>query len=238
MSAIGQPAEGAPEATAGATGTAEAAPGPDISAVMDRVGEIASGLGELQSGFQEFVQGQQPAPEPEPDGWESLFGSADQQQQLDQFGNPVQPQAPAPALDPQALQQAVQQAIQSQLGPVAQQVQAMQQQQQLAQLYEQVPQLAPTPENAEIRAQTAQRVQDALNGAPPEIASWLSNSPSFIQTVFKAAEADRLAQAQEPAGGPQVLEGGGATPGGTGGQGQSIVEQAMASRFQTPAGWR
>lgn len=236
MSAIGgTPAEGAaPEAG----GAAEAAPGPDISAVMDRVGEIASGLGELQSGFQEFVQGQQPAAEPEPDGWESLFGPAEPQQQVDQFGNPVQPQAAAPALDPQALQQAVQQAIQSQLGPVAQQVQAMQQQQQLSQLYETVPQLAPKPENQEVREQTAQRVQEALNGAPPEIAAWLSNSPQFIHTVFKAAEADRLAQAQEPAGGPQVLESGGATPGGTGGQGQSIVEQAMSSRFQTPPGWR
>lgn len=231
MSAIGQPAEGAPEAGAGA---AEAAPGPDYSAVMDRVGEIAGSVEGLQSSFQEFVQAQQPAPEAEPtadDFWNQAFG-------IEPEAQPQPAEAQQPALDPQAMQQAVAAQVQQALGPFAAQFQQFQQQQQLADLYKAVPQLADTPENAQVRQETAQRVQQALAGAPPEIASWLSNSPSFIQTVFKAAEADRLAQAQEPAGGPQVLEGGGATPGGTGGQGQSIVEQAMASRFQTPAGWR
>lgn len=219
--------------TAPVEGTApastEAAPsGPDYAPVLDRVNEIAGTVEGLASSWQQFAQAQQPAPEPEPDPWAGLFGE------------PEQEPDPQPQLNPQALQAAIQQAIQQNNAPLMQQMQQMQMERATAQLYEQIPQLRDTPENAEIRAATAQRVQANLANYAPDVAQILSNDPAYIAMTFKAAEAEKLAQGQAPAGEavPSLEAAGGAHPGGTGGP-TNPVDQIFANRDQEmPSGFR
>jgi hypothetical protein len=225
----GVPAEGAPaEPTTSA---------PDLSAITDRMNELASQVGEIHSGWQEFRQAQQPPPEPEPDVWAGLFGEPQQPPEgVDQFGNPVQPAQPQ--MDPQAFQTAVNQAIQQANAPVVAQLQQLQLERATQQLYQQIPQLADKPENQEIRQATAERVQQSLAAYPPEIAQALMNDPAYVATVFKAAEAEKLAQGQAPAGehAPVLEAAGGAHPGGDGTQ-QSIVELAHQG-WSLPKGFR
>jgi hypothetical protein len=217
------------------TGTpAEGAPAPDTSSsspewapVLDRVGELASTVGELQSGFQSFVQANQPPPEPEPDPWAALFPQeAEQDPEMYQ-------QAQQPQLDPGTLQQAFQQAVQQANAPLQQQIQQMQLQAATQQLYERIPQLAPTAENAQVREATYERVNQSLQQYPPEIAQVLGNDPRYIETIFKAAEAEKLAQGQAPTREqtPAVEAAGGAVPGGNGEQ-PNPVHQVFASRGQ------
>lgn len=238
MSATGQPAEGSTGTETAAA--AETTAAPDYAALNDRTAQIASGLEGLTSEFQQFVQSQQPAPEPEPDPWESLFGPTEPQQPVDQFGNPIQAAPATPQFDPQAFQAAVQQTaqqlIERQYGPLAESVAQLQLQAQEAQLGQLVPQLANTPENQATRQETAARAQQFLEGAPQPVVQWAISNPRFVEMVFKAAEAERLAQSQEPAGGPQVLEGGGAHPGGAGDDWS--LSKIMPNRVELPGGFR
>lgn len=234
------PVEGAPTSTPEAAPTTSA---PDYSPVLSRVDELAS---TMDARFTEFAQRlpAPPAPEPEPDPWAALFPEPqDPAQGFDPYGQPAAPQAPQ--MDPQALQTAIQQAIAQSNAPLQQRLQAFELQQAEAKLYEQIPQLKPVPPghadyatNQAARQQAATLVQTALAAYPPEIARALQNDPNFIATHWKAAEADRLAQGQAPAGGqpPSLEAAGGALPGG-----QSTppnpVDQAYAGRQGLPAAW-
>ena len=225
------PAEGMP------TTASEPASTPEWAPVLDRVGELASTVGELQSGFQSFMQAQQPEPDPEPDPWAGLF--EDPNAEVDPNAG-LYGQQPQPSLDPQALQSAFHQAVQQANAPLAAQLQQLQTERAHEQLISRIPQLADTPENAETRQQTAALVQQSIAQYPPQVQQALMNDPGYIERVFKAAEAEKLAQGQAPAGGqvPQVEAAGGAVPGGNGEQ-PNIVHQVYANRpGQMPKGFR
>lgn len=221
----------------GAAATPETPAGPDFSPVLDRVNELATGLEGLQSSFQQFAQANQPEPEPEPDIWDQLWSDPNAE---------PEPQA-QPQLNQQALQAAINQAIQSANAPLQQQLQQLQMERATQQLYQQIPQLQEVPEthpdyaaHKAARESTAQAVQQALQQYPPEVAQILSNDPHYIATIFKAAEAEKLAQGQAPAGEqvPSLEAAGGAHPGGNGGP-SNPVEQIFANRDQEmPSGFR
>lgn len=222
------PVEGTPASTEAAP---EAVSDP-YAPVLDRVNELAS---TLDGRFAALEQRFQPEPEPEPDPWAALFPEADPEEQ-DPYA--LQNQM-AQGLDPQQLQAAFQQALQQAQAPLLAQMQDLQTQRAHEQLVQRIPQLADTPENAEIRQATAQRVQQAIQAYPPHVQQALMNDAGYIETVFKAAEAEKLAQGQAPASEqvPSLEAAGGAVPGGDGTQ-PSYVNQAMNGAWSLPKGLR
>lgn len=219
----------------GAAATTEAPSTPEWAPVLDRVNELATGLEGLSTNFQQFAQANAPEPEAEPDPWASLFGAAEE---VDPAAQALQQQQ-APAVDPAALKAAMDQAIQQANAPLQAQIAQFQLQQATERLYQQIPQLADTPENAATRAATGQRVAQSLAAYPPHIQQALSNDPNYIATIFKAAEAEKLAAGQAPASGqvPTLEAAGGAHPGGNGEQ-PSPIQQAHEGRRQLPAAFR
>jgi hypothetical protein len=227
MSDMSQPAEGAPSEAAAPETTPE-----PWAPVQSRVDELAGGMGELTSRFDQFIQSQQPEPDPEPDPWAALMG--------DPEPDPYQQQ---PTLDLQQLQQTVeqriQQGIQAGLTPVQAELAEIRLNRASEQLGRMIPALADKPENVENRQQAFQLVQAALQNYSPEHANALSADPNFISTVWKAAEADRLAQGQAPAASdvPALEAAGGALPGGNGAQ-PDPVKSAYENAWQLPPGLR
>jgi hypothetical protein len=231
---------GMSEPAEGFDGTAapEAASAPDPYApVVDRVDQLAGQFDD----FRQLIDQRLPQPEmePEPDPWAALTGQPEQETYYDQYGNPVEMQAPQPGLDMNALQAAVQAQIQQAVSPYQQQMQELQTQRAHEQLVARIPQLADTPENAQTRAETAQRVQQAIASYPPQVQQALMNDAGYIETVFKAAEAEKRSQAQVPASEqvPSLEAAGGAVPGGNGEQ-PSYVQSAQAGAWQLPPGLR
>lgn len=233
MSAPGQeqPVEGAQ--TTAAPDTASA-PSFDMSPVLDRVNELA---GSIDTRFgaieQRLPQPEQPV---EPNPWDDLFGPEQPLEGFDQYGQPAQPQQPQ--MDPQAFQNAVNQAIQQQNAPLLDRLQRFELQQAEQRLYEQIPQLKPVPQghadyeaNQAARTQMATLVQQATANFSPQVAQALLADPNFFVMTWKAAEADRLAQGQAPAGGnaPSLEAAGGALPGGQSAN-PNPVHQAMGSQ--------
>lgn len=225
MSDMSQPVEGTDTAP-------EAAPAPsfDMSPVLDRVGELANSIDQRFAQFEQRIP--QPEAEPEVDPWAALFGEDEQEPPYEE---PQQPQG----IDPTQLQAAINHAIEQGNAPLRQQLQQMQLEKATQDLYSKIPQLAPSPENEETRQATHQRVTQSLAGYPPEIANQLAADPKYIEMIFKAAEADKLAQGQAPAGGaiPQQEAAGGALPGGNGAP-PNPVEAAYANRNQIASGFR
>lgn len=140
-------------------------------------------------------------------------------------------------LDLAALQQAVQQQIQQANAPLLQQIQEFQRAQGREQLLKEIPQLS----DPEVAQQTISGMQQYLQaaGAPPEVATWLVNSPQAIAQYFKAAEAEKLAAGQAPASEqvPSLEPAGGAVPGGDGGL-PDPVKSVMEGAWQLPKGLR
>lgn len=202
-----------------------ASSGPDLSPVFDRLDQLGGMVGQLAEQFQGF-QPQQQA-EPETNWWESLYEDPNAPQEPE----PVQQQ---PQLNPDALQNAINQAIQQATTPLQQQLQGFQQQQALNTLLERVPQL----KDPEAAQRTQELVAQRIGHLSPEIQQALVWDPGFIETVFKAAEAEKLAGAQEPAGEPtpQLEAAGGAHPGGTGEE-QNIVHRVHGARASVPKGF-
>lgn len=188
---------------------------PEWAPVADRMNELAGQVGQLTQSWQQFQQAQTPAAEPEPDPWAAILGTTEEE-----------PEPPAqPQLDPQALQAAMQHAIQTANAPLQAQIAKFELERATEQLYTQIPQLRQVPadhpdyaSNETARQATAQRVQQQIASYPPHVQQALVNDPAFIATVFKAAEAEKLAQGQAPAGGqvPSLEAAGGAHPGGNG----------------------
>jgi hypothetical protein len=208
--------------------------------VLDRVNELAGSVGQIGERFASFEQRlPQPEPEQQPDPWQSLIPQEEPEQYYDQYGNPVdmgQFGQQQQALDPAALQQAVNAAIQQQNAPLVQQLQAMQMERGREQLYQEIPQL----KDPEVARETERAMTEYLQqtGAPQQVVQWMINTPKAISQFFKAAEAEKLAKAQVPAGEnvPSLESAGGAVPGGDGSQ-PSIVEQAYANRHPYPKGF-
>lgn len=228
------PVEGAPASTP----EAPAAPQYDTSAIVSRMDELGQNIGQFSTRFDALEQRLPAPPEPEApvDPWAALMADPQDPNAFDPYGQPAVPQAPQ--FDPQALQAAVNQAIAQQNAPLLQKLQAFELKQAESALYAQIPQLKPVPPghadyatNQAARQQAATLVQTALAAYPPQIAQALQNDPNFIATHWKAAEADRLAQGQAPAGGqaPSLEAAGGALPGGNS-EPVNPVTQAFANR--------
>jgi len=224
MSVLDPGATPAPEPT-----TAEpASSGPDLSPVFDRLEQIGGTVGQLAEQFQTWSQAQQAPQEPEQNWWESLFDDPDA---LPQQPEPVQPVAPQ--LNATALQQAVQQAIQQSNAPLVAQLQQIQRQQALNELTTKIPQL----KDPEVAKATEERLAQSVAHLPQQVQEALAWDPTFIETIFKAAEAEKLAGAQEPAGeAPQLETAGGANPGGTGEE-TNIVHRVHSVRPTVPKGF-
>lgn len=218
------PVEGTSTSTP-APEAAPAAPTQDAFApVLDRVNELAQGIDSRFAAFEQRLP--QPEPVQEPDPWADLFPQDPEQ---DPYGQPQQQQG----LDPQALQAAINAAIQQQNAPLQQQLQQFQIERNAQRLGEMVPALKDTPENRENRQQAFQIVSQALQGYPEAIANQLMADPNFIATHWKAAEADRNAAGQAPAGVPPTLEtAGGALPGG---QSAQTIDQAFPAQTKALA---
>lgn len=233
------PAEG----TAAPESAAPSAPEPQPWApVLDRMDELANNLGNFDQRFEQLEQ-RLPAPEQpaEPDPWAALMGGEPEEPTYyDQFGNPVELPGQQPGLDLNALQQAIGAQINQAVTPYQQQLQEIQTQRAHDQLVQRIPQLADTPENAEVRQQTAQRVQAAIQNYPAPVQQALMNDPGFIETIFKAAEAEKLAQGQAPASGqvPSLEAAGGAVPGGDGSQPNYIQSAHQGAWGGLPPGLR
>lgn len=207
----GAPVEGTPTTEAPAAATPDA-----FAPVVDRMNELASSIDGRFAQFEQRLP--QPEPVAEPDPWADLFNTPDPEQ--DPYGQQQQQ-----GLDPQALQAAINAAIQQSNAPLQAQLQQFQMERNVQRLGEMVPALKDTPENAQNRQQAFQIVSTALQGYPQEIAQQLMSDPNFIATHWKAAEADRNAQGQAPAGVPPSLEtAGGALPGG---QTEQTIDQAF-----------
>lgn len=226
------PVEGTPTSTPTTSGV-------DFSPVLDRMSELASGIGDMRTRLDSFDQ-RIPAPEApaEPDPWQALYGEPQAE-----FDPNAWAQQQAPQFDPAQLQSIVEQRIQAGITdatqPLMSQLAQMQLQRDTEALYQQIPQLAPKPENAEIRQQTHQRVAESIAHLPREMQQALGNDPRYIATVFKAAEAEKLAAGQAPATSavPSTESAGGALPGGNGEQ-QNIAQQIFANRGQAmPSGF-
>ena len=212
------------------TTPAETTAAPDPWAgVMDRVGQLASDIDTRFTSLEQRIPEQEPEPEANP--WDSLFPD---EPEVDQFGQPVQPQ---PQFDQQALNAAFQQALQQANAPLVQQLQQFQMERGREQLYAEIPQL----KDPEVAQKTIQGMQSFLAGAgaPPEVAGWLTNSPQAIAQYFKAAEAERLAAGQAPASEqiPAVEAAGGAAPGGSGEQ-PNIIQRIHEGAWELPKGLR
>lgn len=207
------PAEGttAPETTTTETTAEPWAP------VLDRVSELASSI---DGRFAALEQRFEPEPEPEPDPWAGLF--PDQPDEQDEYGQPAQQQPQG--LDQQALQAAFQQAN----APLMQRLQQLEMGAARQQLLSEIPQLG----DPEVAGQTIQHTQQELagSGLPPDVINALMNNAWAIKTIFKAAEAEKLAAGQAPASEqvPAVESAGGAAPGGNGEQ-PNIIQQIHSS---------
>lgn len=220
MSAIDPGAGATPEPASAAP---EAPSGPDLSPVFDRLDQLGGMVSQLTETFQAQNQ---PAQEPEVNWWESLYG--EQAPEEPQFQQPQ-----APQLDANALQQAVQQAIQQSNAPLMAQLQQLQQQQALNDLTTKIPQL----KDPEVATATQQRLMQSIAHLPQEIQQQLAWDANYVELVFKAAEAEKLAGAQEPAGESTQLEtAGGAHPGGTGEE-PNFVHRVHEARPSVPKGF-
>jgi len=213
----------------------------DLSPLQDRMDELAGQMGPVL----EYVQSQRQAVEPaaqETNWWDQITADPNQpdpNQGVDQYGNPVQPQPATPAFNQDALQQAVNQAISQANAPLLKRIQSFELERATQQLYQQIPQLADKPENAEVRAQTAQLLQSSVAQYPQHVAQVLINDPAYVAAIFKAAEAEKLAQGQAPAGehAPTLEAAGGAHPGG-GSEQNPIHEIFASSGGALPKGFR
>jgi hypothetical protein len=216
---IGQPAEGAADTTPAAETTA---PANDYAPLMDRMSEIASGIDERFAALEQRIP--QPEAEPEPDPWANLFddGGEDGYEQQ-------------PALDPQALQAAFQQAVAQANAPLMAQIQQMQRQAALNDLVARIPQL----KEPDVARATEQAVFERISHLPEQMQQQLAYDASFVELVFKAAEAEKLASAQAPAGEqvPSLESANGAAPGGDGSQ-PNPIQALHAGAWQLPPGLR
>lgn len=222
--------------SAPAEGTDTNTPAPEATPAADPYAPVVSRVDELAGRFDDFrqlIDQRLPAPEPvaEPSPWDALFPEAEEP-------DPYAAQQPQ-GIDPQQLQAAFAQAVQQANAPLQAQLQAMQTQAAHDQLVKDIPQLANTPENQATRQATAQAVQQSVSHLPDHIGQALAADPKYIATIFKAAEADKRAQGQQPASEavPSLEAAGGAVPGGNGEQ-PSYVQNAHAAQWSLPPGLR
>lgn len=205
----GTPVEGAATETSSSV---------DLSPVLSRVEELASGLGDMRSQFEQHFA--QPEAEPE-DPWSALYGEPEPEPE------------PESALNVDALRQALQSEVQSAVSPLMDQLAQLQSQNDLARLRQEFPELA-DPEVAKETGLAARTLAEQIVGA--ESAGVLTNNAGFISLVRKAMVADQHAASEVPAGGdPNTLESGGAVPGGQQEQ-TSIAQQVLANRKSLPKG--
>lgn len=193
------------------------APSVDFSPIESRMNELASGLGDMRSMFEQHFQPQQEEPE---DPWASLYGEEPEPD-------------PEPALNVDALRQALQAEVQQSLGPLHEQLAALQSQNDMARLTQDFPELN-DPEIRKETGQAARALAEQIAGA--ESAHVLTSNREFISLVRKAMVADQHAASEVPAGGdPNTLESGGGLPGGQQDE-PSIVQQVLANRRSLPKG--
>lgn len=206
--------EGAP---AGSEGTQDT--GLDLGPVMGRFDELGSRTERMEQQLSEFLTAQQPEEEGDDEfDLSSLFTSDDEPEPEQQRGQ----------LDPQALQalmdQRLQSALEERLGPVAQQVQGMQVQLDAEALTARYPELADQA--------IAKPVVDAARSLAVEMGNPdLAHNMKFVEAIYKAQKADRLAAGEVPVGGTQGFElerAGGAGP--TAGDEPNIAERIIANR--------
>ena len=214
--------EGAPVETAAPESAA-----PDFSPVNDRIDQLAGQFGQMAEQFQGFMQAQQPQAEPE-DPWAGLFP---EEPQADPYQQQQQQQ---PGFDRDALQQAFTEAVQQANAPLAAELQRLQQQAALNDLTTQYPAL----KDPAVARATQEQMAQSISHLSPEVQQALIWDPKTIGMFFQAAEAQKLAQAQEPPGEASQLEAaGGAHPGGAGEQ-PNPVHQAFSGRVSLPSGLR
>lgn len=214
------------EGQATSTAPAETSSAPAHDPIADRMDQLTGTVGDLVSNFQAFQQSQQPAAEPEPDPWASLFGE------------PEPEPDPQQGLDPAALQNAFQTALQQANAPLMQQVQQLQQQAAREQLLTRIPALkdpavADATVNAMFQSLTA-------SGASEQTIQWALQNPDQIALHFEAAEAKKLAAGQAPASEhvPGVESAGGALPGGNGAPVNPVHQAYGANQYELPKGFR
>lgn len=197
----------------------------DFSPVLDRFEELAGQVGGLNDRFTEHFQPQQEPEERDP--WADLYGEPEEPE-------PEQ----APALNVDALREALNSQVSQAVGPLQQQLAQMQAANDLASLRTDFPELA-DPAVAKATGEYARQMAEGIlasQGYDRELASVLTNSKDFISLAHRAMAAERNAAGEVPAGGEQhQLEPGGSVPAGQEEQ-PSIVAQVMASRRSLPRG--
>ncbi len=190
----------------------------DFSPVLSRVEELANSVNERFGQIEQHFQPEEAEPE---DPWASLYGEEPEPE-------------PEPALNVDALRQALQAEVQGAVSPLMQQLAQLQTQNDLAQLRQEFPELQ-DPEVAKETGQQARSLAEQIVGA--DNASVLTNNPGFIGLVRKAMVADQHAASEVPAGdAPNTLEGGGAIPPGQQQDQPSIAQQVLANRRTLPRG--
>lgn len=186
---------------------AEAAPqtteaGLDLSPVLQRFDDLGSRTERMEQQLSEFLTAQQPEQE---SGEEFDFGSL--------FGDPEEPEVgQQPQVNADAMQQLIDQRAQTLLderfGPLMERVQGIEVSLDAEALAARYPELG-VRETAEPVIQAAQQLAEEL-GSPQ-----LVNNMKFVEAIYKAQKADRLAADEKPAGadnGFELERGGGAGP--------------------------
>lgn len=222
MSAPGQAAGGGDAGDGGG----EAAAGFDASALQAQLQQTAGGVDELRQQFGQFLESapwQPQEAEPEDPGLDLSF--------LDQglYNDPAYGDAErqqAQALTAQSIQDAIDRRAQEAVGPLQQQLQEIQRDQQIRDLIGTHPEMQ-DPQIAEQVVRDARDVAEEM-GRPD-----LAQSPVFWRLIYQAQRATQLANGEGQGGddSPRAahLEGGGGSGPGGGGQ-VDIADQILGSR--------
>lgn len=176
--------------------------GLDLSPVLQRFDDLGSRTERMEQQLSEFLTAQQPEQE---SGEEFDFGSL--------FGDPEEPEVgQQPQVNADAMQQLIDQRAQTLLderfGPLMERVQGIEVSLDAEALAARYPELG-VRETAEPVIQAAQQLAEEL-GNPQ-----LVNNMKFVEAIYKAQKADRLAADEKPAGadnGFELERGGGAGP--------------------------
>lgn len=201
--------------------------GLDLSPVLQRFDDLGSRTERMEQQLSEFMSGQQPEEESgEEFDFTSLFGEPEEPE----VGQQQYPQVNAEAMQ-QLIDQRAEALMEQRFGPLMERVQGIEVSLDAEALAARYPELG-NRETAEPVVQAAQQLAEEL-GNPQ-----LVNNMKFVEAIYKAQKADRLAADEKPAGsdnGFELERGGGAGPAAA--DEPNIAQRVIAQqRAQSP--WR